>query len=89
MYLGRMSRSALAAAVLLGLAFIYVPLAVVIVNSFNASKVFSWPPRHLTLHWWSAALSNEGVRAALVTSIKAGAGATLIALVLEIGRAHV
>ena len=28
-----------------GLAFIYVPLAVVLINSFNVSTVFAWPPR--------------------------------------------
>lgn len=82
MYLGRLSRSALVLAVLVGLAFIYVPLAVVIVNSFNASKVFSWPPTTFTTHWWSAALGNEGVRAALWTSLRAGIGATLIAVLL-------
>jgi len=82
MYLGRFPRIALAFAVLAGLAFIYIPLGVVIINSFNASKVFSWPPTRFTTRWWSAALDNEGVRAALLTSVKAGLGATLIALLL-------
>jgi putative spermidine/putrescine transport system permease protein len=26
------------------LVFIYFPLVVVLINSFNASKVFAWPP---------------------------------------------
>ncbi len=82
MYLGRLPRALFAFAVLVGLAFIYVPLGVVIVNSFNASKVFSWPPTQFTTHWWSAALTNDGVRAALLTSVRAGLGATLIAVVL-------
>ena len=82
MYLGRSSRALLALAVLLGLAFIYVPLGVVVINSFNASKVFSWPPRNFTTRWWEAALTNDGVRAALWTSVKAGFGATVIALLL-------
>lgn len=82
MYLGRFPRLALGFAVFVGLAFIYVPLGVVIINSFNASKVFSWPPRELTTRWWSAALENEGVRAALLTSVKAGLGATVIAILL-------
>ena len=64
------------------LVFIYFPLLVVLVNSFNASKVFSWPPTSWTTDWWSKAATNEGVRAALLTSIKAGFGATLIAIVL-------
>jgi putative spermidine/putrescine transport system permease protein len=64
------------------LVFIYFPLAVVLVNSFNASKVFSWPPTSFTTEWWQKAATNEGVRSALLTSIKAATGATIIALVL-------
>ena len=64
------------------LTFIYFPLVVVVVNSFNASRVFSWPPTSWTLEWWQKAATNEGVRAALVTSIKAGFGATTIAIIL-------
>ncbi|MFN8159163.1 MAG: ABC transporter permease [Candidatus Nanopelagicales bacterium] len=69
----------IAAAVLV---FIYFPLVVVLVNSFNASKVFSWPPTSWTTEWWTKAATNEGVRSALLTSIKAATGATIIALVL-------
>lgn len=65
-----------------GLAFIYLPLTVVVINSFNASKVFSWPPSEFTTIWWEKALANDGVRAALWSSVQAGIGATLIALVL-------
>ena len=64
------------------LTFIYFPLVVVVINSFNASRVFSWPPTSWTLEWWQKAATNEGVRAALVTSIKAGLGATTIAIIL-------
>ena len=66
----------------IALAFIYAPLIVVLVNSFNVSKVFSWPPRRFTLSWWDKALVNHGVREAVLTSVKAGLGATAIALVL-------
>ena len=64
------------------LVFIYFPLLVVVINSFNASKVFSWPPTSFTFEWWQKAATNEGVRAALVTSLKAGIGATTIAILL-------
>ncbi len=64
------------------LVFIYFPLLVVVVNSFNASRVFSWPPTSFTFEWWQKAATNEGVRAALVTSLKAGLGATAIAILL-------
>lgn len=65
-----------------GLAFIYVPLSVVIVNSFNSSKTFSWPPTQFTLKWWDKAIANIGVRKALATSLTAGLLATTIALLL-------
>lgn len=80
--LSRRARILLGLATAVALAFIYVPLLVVLVNSFNASKVFSWPPTSWTTEWWAKAAENEGVRSALLTSIKAGLGATIIALVL-------
>jgi putative spermidine/putrescine transport system permease protein len=65
-----------------GLAVIYVPLFVVLINSFNADKTFAWPPTHLTGEWWTRAWENGGVRGALWTSVKAGIGATAVACVL-------
>jgi len=64
------------------LVFIYFPLVVVVINSFNASKVFAWPPTGWTTEWWHKAATNEDVRSALLTSVKAATGATIIALVL-------
>ena len=66
----------------LGLAFVYVPLLVVLISSFNTDRTFGWPPSGFTLEWWQRAWHNEGARQALVTSVKAGLGATAIALVL-------
>ena len=65
-----------------GLAFVYVPLGVILINSFNASTVFAWPPRELTTHWWSVTAGNPSVRAAVLTSIEVALVATAIALVL-------
>ena len=48
----------------IGLAFIYVPLGVVLVNSFNADRTFGWPPPAFTGRWWQAAWDSSGVRAA-------------------------
>ena len=67
---------------LFGLAFIYVPLGVIVLNSFNASTVFAWPPQELTTRWWSATFANQGVRSAVVTSVEVGIVATAVALVL-------
>jgi putative spermidine/putrescine transport system permease protein len=82
MNLSKSARWGLTAITGIVLVFIYFPLLVVLVNSFNASKVFSWPPTSWTMDWWSKAATNDGVRSALLTSVKAGVGATLIAIVL-------
>ncbi|KAF5993320.1 MULTISPECIES: ABC transporter permease [Streptomyces] len=82
MQLSRSARIALRVAAGVGFAFIYVPLALVLVNSFNPDRSASWPPSGLTFRWWSVAWENEGARAALWVSVKAGLGATAIALVL-------
>jgi putative spermidine/putrescine transport system permease protein len=65
-----------------GLAVIYIPLLVVLLNSFNADTAFGWPPSALTLGWWSRVTGNSGALNALWTSVRAGVAATAIALVL-------
>ena len=64
------------------LAFIYVPLIVIAIYAFNDSRSQAWPIDGLTLDWFDKAFHNPGVRDALWTSVKAGTGATLIALAL-------
>ncbi|GIE92549.1 ABC transporter permease [Paractinoplanes rishiriensis] len=82
MTLSGWARWALRAFMAFGLLFIYLPLTLVLVNSVNGDRTFAWPPRDPTLRWWSAAWDNAGAREALLTSVKAGLGATAIALVL-------
>ncbi|HEY5185019.1 MAG TPA: ABC transporter permease [Actinomycetes bacterium] len=82
MNLSRPLRWGLGTAAAVVLAFVYVPLAVVLVNSFNASKVFAWPPKEFTTHWWTQVIGNPGIREAVLTSFEVGVVATLIALVL-------
>ena len=64
------------------LTFVYVPLLLVLLNSFSTSRVFAWPPPGLTLHWWQVTATNDGVRAALLTSVEVALLATLVAVVL-------
>ena len=66
----------------LTLAFIYVPLLVIALYAFNKQRTQVWPVPGLTLDWFGKAFHNPGVRDALWTSIKAGLGATAIAVVL-------
>src|SRR3954452_25219923 len=82
MYLSRGTKLLLRVATGLVLAFIYVPVLVIIVYVFNEGKTARWPLEGTTLHWFDKAVHNPGVRDALWTSVKAGIGATLIALVL-------
>ena len=76
------SRWALRAGVGLTLAFIYIPLAVVILYAFNESRLLEWPPPGLTLEWFDKAFENQGARDALSASLKAATGATLLAMLL-------
>ncbi len=75
-------RAALGHRDLVLLAVIYVPLFVVLVNSFNSDQTFRWPPPGFTLEWWGKAWNSEGAREALMTSVQVALFATVIALVL-------
>ncbi len=64
------------------MAAIYLPLMLVIANSFNATTSGAFPIKEFTTKWWVAAWNNEGVREALWTSVKVASVATAISLVL-------
>jgi putative spermidine/putrescine transport system permease protein len=66
----------------LTLAFIYVPLVVVVIYAFSEARTFTWPPPGYTFEWFEKALENQGVRDALWYSVKTGLLATAVALVL-------
>ncbi len=81
MTLTRRSTILLRIAVAIGLAFIYIPLIVLGIYAFNASKILEWPPPGLTFEWFPKAIESTA-KDAFWTSIKAGLAATAIALVL-------
>jgi putative spermidine/putrescine transport system permease protein len=64
------------------LAFLYIPLAIIIVYAFNPGRTQAWPLSGLSTRWFRVAWLNQDVRQALFTSVKAGVAATTIALVL-------
>ncbi len=64
------------------LVFLYAPLLLVLVNAFNTSKTFAFPPTGFTLEWWSDAWSSAGMWQALGNSVVVGLCATAIALIL-------
>lgn len=82
MRLSRTARIALGGITAAGLAVVHAPLLLVLLNSVNSDRSFGWPPSGPTTRWWHAALHSEGVRQALLTSVRAGLAATAIALVL-------
>jgi putative spermidine/putrescine transport system permease protein len=82
MRLSRRSQLLLRTATALTLAFIYVPLIVIVIYAFSESRTFEWPPPGYTFDWFERAFDNTGARDAFLYSLKTGLLATLIALVL-------
>jgi len=82
MFLSARTRLVLRVTTILGFAFLYVPLIIVVLNAFDESRTFAFPPSGFTTKWWHLALDNDGAREGLVNSVKAGLGATAIALLL-------
>jgi putative spermidine/putrescine transport system permease protein len=82
MRLSRQAQVGLRVFVGLGMAFIYVPLIVIGIYAFNASKILKWPPPALTTEWFKQAFESESVREAFLTSIEVGIFATALALLL-------
>ncbi|MGA0211075.1 MAG: ABC transporter permease [Pontimonas sp.] len=81
----QMSRTAkigLIAVVGFVLAFMYIPLFVVIINSFNAQQLSSWPIEDFSLYWWEFAANYEPIRLALLNSVIVATVAMVIASVL-------
>jgi putative spermidine/putrescine transport system permease protein len=64
------------------LAIIYLPLFIVLINSFNKSMNMDWPPPGFTLEWWTKAFGSGGLLAALGTSVTIAICSSAIALVL-------
>jgi putative spermidine/putrescine transport system permease protein len=76
------ARLALRLATLLVLAFIYVPLAIIVLYAFSDQRALAWPIPGFTTRWWGEALADQAFWDALGTSFQAALGATAIALVL-------
>jgi putrescine transport system permease protein len=70
-----------AAALALGFGFLYLPIALLVAYSFNASRLVAvwggW-----SLHWYGELIRDDKYRGAALTSLEIGAMAATIALVL-------
>jgi putative spermidine/putrescine transport system permease protein len=82
MQLSRGVRLGLGIATIVILAFIYIPIAIIVLYSFNAGTVATWPIAGLTTRWYELAFQDDGIRDALIHSLEAAVGATALALLL-------
>jgi putative spermidine/putrescine transport system permease protein len=80
--IGRGPRIGLAVWTALVVAFLWIPLVIILVYAFNSSNVQSWPLPGLSTKWFPVAWHDPQVHTAFWLSIKAGLLATTIALVL-------
>jgi putative spermidine/putrescine transport system permease protein len=71
----------LRATLCLGLGFILLPLAIVIVYSFSSVAYGVFPPPGLSWRWYANLLQQEAFRGAFIRSVGVGVAATAIALV--------
>ena len=59
----------LAAYALLVFAFLYLPIVVLIVYSFNRDGVGGFPPKHLTLQWYQTLFSDSAIWDSVLNSL--------------------
>jgi len=62
--------------------FIYVPVVVLILYSFNRDGVGGFPPRHFTLDWYRHLFSDGPIWDALLNSLIVAAGSVALSLIL-------
>ena len=72
----------LLACALLVFAFIYLPIVVLIVYSFNRDGVGGFPPRHFTLDWYRQLFGDLAIWDSVLNSLVVAAGAVALSLTL-------
>ena len=75
-------RTALWIWVILVLAFLFVPIMLIVLYAFNRSNIESWPISGFSLHWFTVAWHDSQVRSAFLLSVRVGLVATMLALLL-------
>jgi putative spermidine/putrescine transport system permease protein len=64
------------------LAFLFVPIALIVLYAFNRSNIESWPISNFTLHWFSVAWHDSQVRNAFLLSVRVALVAMVLAVLL-------
>jgi len=62
-------------------AFLYLPIAVLVVMSFNDSSILSLPFKRFTTRWYGAAIADTAIRVSLWNSLQVATMATIFATV--------
>lgn len=62
--------------------FLYLPIAIVVLYSFNAGRLFLWPPSGFSLHWYRALASDPITLQSLRTSLQVASAATLVSVAI-------
>ncbi len=65
-------------------AFLYLPIVVLIVYSFNGQGVGGFPPRDFTLNWYRLLFQDEAIWASVLNSFVVALASVVIALTLGI-----
>ncbi len=78
----RATRIGFGIATTLVIAFLWIPILIIMAYAFNGSVLQTWPIQNLTLHWFHEAWVDQEVRSSLWLSVKIGLIATAVALVL-------
>lgn len=63
-------------------AFIYLPIAVLILYSFNRDGVGGFPPRYLTLDWYRQLFADSAIWDSVLNSLLVASGAVALSLTL-------
>ncbi len=66
------------------LAFLYVPIAVLVLFSFNTSRSLSWPMEGLTLDWYRTLAGNEQLIEAVGNSFYVATCSTILTLLIGV-----
>lgn len=66
------------------LLFLYLPIVILVLYSFNDARSLSWPMSGLTLDWYRRLAANEDLLEALGNSLYVATGATALTLLIGV-----
>jgi spermidine/putrescine transport system permease protein len=67
---------------LLVFAFLYLPIVVLILYSFNEGGVGGFPPKHFTFHWYQQLFADSAIWDSVLNSLLVAIGAVALSLTL-------